>query len=298
VESAADRAVRGQGWLDAWGALLQQAVGGFYRALGAPGREIEDAAHGTRPLGHPLHPAITDVPVGAWTVAVVADLVALVNHAFPTAAGDIALAVGLAAAIPALATGLTDHLETADRERRVATLHGLLMVTASLLLAASLLLRWVGPTSAHGPAVALAVAGLLVALVAAYFGGHLTFGMGTAVNRNAWAGGPRDFVDAGASADVPEGAMRPAVAAGAPVLLARVGGRLYGIGGVCSHAGAPLGEGSLDGDVVTCPWHGSRFCVRDGSVAGGPATFAQPRMDVRERDGRVEVRLAAERGGG
>lgn len=41
-----------------------------------------------------------------------------------------------------------------------------------------------------------------------------------------------------------------------------------------SHRGGPLSEGKLDGDVVQCPWHGSRFKVRDGSVVDGPATLS------------------------
>jgi nitrite reductase/ring-hydroxylating ferredoxin subunit len=76
------------------------------------------------------------------------------------------------------------------------------------------------------------------------------------------------------------------------VLVTRIGGRVYAIANTCSHAGGPLNEGSLDGDVVTCPWHGSRFCVRDGRVEGGPATFAQPALSVREREGKLEVKLA------
>src|SRR5258708_13166224 len=156
AESPADRIVRDQRWLDTWGALLQRAVGSFYRALGAPGRALADVAHGTRPLGHPLHPALAGVPLGAWTVAGVADLVAVADHALPTAAGDVALAVGLLAAVPTLATGLTDHVDTVDHERRVATLHGTVMAAASLLMTASLVLRWAGPMCVHGPPPVLA----------------------------------------------------------------------------------------------------------------------------------------------
>jgi nitrite reductase/ring-hydroxylating ferredoxin subunit len=54
--------------------------------------------------------------------------------------------------------------------------------------------------------------------------------------------------------------------------------------------GGPLSEGKLEGDVVQCPWHGSRFNVTDGSVARGPATFPQPCFEVRVRDGKIEVR--------
>jgi nitrite reductase/ring-hydroxylating ferredoxin subunit len=78
-----------------------------------------------------------------------------------------------------------------------------------------------------------------------------------------------------------------------PVMVVRLGGRLNAIAATCSHAGGPLEEGKLTGDIVTCPWHGSRFCVTDGRVEGGPATFSQPAFEVRESDGKVEVRLPA-----
>ena len=43
----------------------------------------------------------------------------------------------------------------------------------------------------------------------------------------------------------------------------------YAISATCSHAGGPLDEGKLEGNVVECPWHGSRFCMRDGRVLTG-----------------------------
>jgi len=91
-----DRFIAGQGWLDPLGDFIQRAVGGFYGALGAPGRTLKDFAHGTKPLGHPLHPALTDVPLGAWLVAVVCDLGHLASASVPSAAGDLALLVGTA----------------------------------------------------------------------------------------------------------------------------------------------------------------------------------------------------------
>lgn len=287
-----DRFIASQTWLEPLGEFIQKIVGGFYGALGGPGRALKDLAHGTRPLGHPLHPALTDVPLGAWTAAVLADLAHYIWPSVPTAAGDFALLIGTAAGVVAAGAGYTDHHETYGQERRYATLHGLLMTIVLVVMVISLLLRWQGGASVHGLAVTLAVISLLVALFAAYLGGHLTFGIGTMVNHNAFSAGPEDFVPAGRSADVPDNGMHRADAGGTPVLLVRVGGTLHAVSAVCSHAGGPLNEGSLDGDVVTCPWHGSRFCVRDGAVRQGPATFALPRYVVREEEGRIEVKLA------
>ena len=90
----------------------------------------------------------------------------------------------------------------------------------------------------------------------------------------------------------PEGEMRAVDAAGLRVLIVRRNGQLCAISDVCSHAGGPLHEGTLEGDTVICPWHASRFRL-DGHVEGGPATFSQPSLMVRVRNGSVEVKLEA-----
>jgi nitrite reductase/ring-hydroxylating ferredoxin subunit len=64
-------------------------------------------------------------------------------------------------------------------------------------------------------------------------------------------------------------------AASSEIALFPIGGEVHAIDNVCSHAGGPLCEGSLDGAVVTCPWHGSKFDVTTGAVQGGPASRPQ-----------------------
>jgi nitrite reductase/ring-hydroxylating ferredoxin subunit/uncharacterized membrane protein len=292
-ESLLDRVIRRQGWMDGVAEGIQKAVGGIYGVLGPPGRAIKDVMHGTRLLGHPLHPALTDLPMGSWTAGVVADYVAHLTPRLPTEAGDIALAVGLGGAVLSAVTGYTDFHETFGQERRVALAHGGLMTIAVAVEALSLGLRWWAGPDAHAAAVGLSTAGLALAVGASWLGGQLVFGMGTMVNRNAFLEGPEEFVAVGAPEDFPEGQMRAADAAGLRVLVVRRNGRLSAISDVCSHAGGPLHEGSLDGDTVICPWHASCFRVTDGRVEHGPATFDQPALVVRETDGRVEVRLEA-----
>jgi nitrite reductase/ring-hydroxylating ferredoxin subunit/uncharacterized membrane protein len=293
TESRVDRVIRRQAWLDRVADLLQRAVGGFYGALGRPGRSLKNLMHGTTLLGHPLHPAVTDIPVGAWGAGVVADYVAHFSSRLPTEAGDVALAVGLSTAVLAAVTGLTDYHETFGHERRVATVHGLTMVVVVLLDAGSLALRWWAGSGAHPLAVGLSTAGFGLVILGGYLGGHLVFGIGTMVNRNAFADAPEDFIAIGAVTDFPDGEMRRVVAGAMPLLAVRVRGTLHVIGDVCSHAGGPLHEGTLDGERVTCPWHGSQFCITDGRVRNGPATFDQPLFSVREVGGRVVVRPAS-----
>jgi nitrite reductase/ring-hydroxylating ferredoxin subunit/uncharacterized membrane protein len=286
AQSFIDRVIRAQGWMDGVAEAVQGAVGKAYEALGPRGRTVKDLLHGTTVLGHPLHPAVTDVPIGAYLVGLVAD------GTGQPAAGDTALAIGVGAATLSALSGYTDFHETFGHERRVALAHGAVMTAALGLQATSLALRLVGGGGARRTAVALSTTGFALVAASAYLGGDLVYGIGTAVNRNAFLEAPEDFVDIGASGDFPEGALRRVQAGSAPVLVVRRSGTLYAISAVCSHAGGPLDEGELDGDCITCPWHGSRFRITDGDVVGGPATFPQPPFVVREHDGRVEARVA------
>ena len=285
-----DRVLRRQGWLDPVGETIQKAVGAFYETLGAPGKSLKDLMHGTTVLGHPLHPAITDLPIGAWSVGVLADWLFVTTGRVPAVAGDLGLAIGIAAAILAAMTGYTDHHETVGHERRAATVHGLTMTVVVVVELISMGMRLWAP-DVRMAAIVLATGAWLLALVGAYVGGHLTFAMGTVVNHNAFFEGPMEFVRVGSREDFPEGEMRRVEAQGLPVVIMRREGLLHAIGAVCSHAGGPLQEGKLEGEVVTCPWHYSRFRFGDGKVVGGPATFDQPLLRVRERGGAVEVKL-------
>jgi nitrite reductase/ring-hydroxylating ferredoxin subunit len=74
------------------------------------------------------------------------------------------------------------------------------------------------------------------------------------------------------------------------LLFVRQNGRVCALAHSCAHLGGPLSEGTLKDGSVVCPWHGSEFALDDGHVMNGPATQNQPCLDVRERDGRIEVK--------
>lgn len=81
-------------------------------------------------------------------------------------------------------------------------------------------------------------------------------------------------------AECPPGSSREVVAAGRVVALFNVEGEIFALDGVCSHQGGPLGSGCLEGHVVTCPWHGWQYDIRDGQHQFS-ASVKQPRFDVR-----------------
>jgi uncharacterized membrane protein len=189
-EDLLDRFLRRQEWMEPVAYALQNAVGGVYSALGSAGRSLKDAAHGTTVLRHPLHPAVTDAPLGAWVVGVILDWAARYDHAIGVQAGNIAVGFGTLAALGAVLTGYTDFYETEGLERRAALTHGMIMTVVFLLETVSLAVRWVG---SHDAGVVLSTVAVVLAMVGMYVGGHLTFRFGTMVNRNAFADGSDMF---------------------------------------------------------------------------------------------------------
>lgn len=95
------------------------------------------------------------------------------------------------------------------------------------------------------------------------------------------------------SADLGEGSMLAAGAAGQAILVARIGGRVHAVGGRCPHAGGPLAEGALCGDTVICPWHKAAFSVATGALREPPAVDPLPRYATREAGGRIFVTIPA-----
>lgn len=114
---------------------------------------------------------------------------------------------------------------------------------------------------------------------------------GVAVNQTAHDRGPADWT-AVAPAAAPAGERPLRVLAGdTPVLLVRDGDSIHAIHDRCSHRGCSLASGRVDGHVVSCRCHGSRFDLRDGTVIAGPASYTQPVFEVRGPADRLEVRL-------
>ena|SRR5271157_529844 len=89
------------------------------------------------------------------------------------------------------------------------------------------------------------------------------------------------FVKVGKVADVPKNGMKGYIANGKKMVVANIDGKLYAIGSVCTHRGGPLDKGAIDGHIVTCPWHGSKFDLTDGKVTGGPAQKDEERYAVK-----------------
>jgi nitrite reductase/ring-hydroxylating ferredoxin subunit/uncharacterized membrane protein len=274
-----------QDWLEQVGEKLQPAVA---RALaGSGGQPLQDFLNGVW-LGHPLHPALTDVPLGSWTAALMLDALDEIsgNDGFGRGA-DVAVAVGLVGAVAAAVTGMADWQHLGGEERRVGLLHGLLNTGAALLYTRSLAPR---RRQERRAGRGFALLGFLASTAAAYVGGKLVYSYRVGVDRAAAELPSQDFVPVMAESELPENELRRVEVGRVPVVLVRRQGRVFALAETCSHLSGQLAAGRLEGDSMVCPWHGSRFALTDGRVLNGPATHPQPCFAVRVRNGQIEVR--------
>jgi nitrite reductase/ring-hydroxylating ferredoxin subunit len=94
--------------------------------------------------------------------------------------------------------------------------------------------------------------------------------------------------------DVREGTLFPVIVEDEPICLTSVDGKIYAFTDNCTHISGPLNEGELENCVVTCPWHGAQFDVRDGKVLRGPARQDLYSYPVKIEDDDISIYLPPE----
>lgn len=269
--------------LDRLGDRAQRAAFSVLRT-----RRIRDILHGVW-LGHPLHPALVQTPIGAWTSAAVLDLMP-----GPRRPATVLVAVGTASALPAAVAGWNDWAAQSREQRRVGVVHAVVNLAAVALYAGSLGARLRGR---HGLGRGLGFLGLAVVSGGAYLGGHLAYKQGAAVNQ----GVPelRRIEDGwhpiAELASLPEATLVTRQVDDVGVIVYRDGGEITVMLERCAHQSGPLGEGEVtrvDGHAcVVCPWHGSTFQLNGGEVVHGPAGTDQQVLPTRVVSGVLETRL-------
>src|SRR6478609_5163426 len=276
---------------DGWATPLGEFNHRWLNALFRPIRPLKDFLNGTW-LGHPLHAAATDIPIGALLLTVILDLLG------QPAAADIALVATILFMLGAAVTGAADYADTDGAARVRATTHSTLMVVGLLVLLVSLALRAGGPADRTLP-VALGIIGFLIVVAGAYIGGDVVYVFGNMVSRHAFRGAGTKWIrlDTGEVTDLstlPEATPTKAKAGVNDLVLVRMGETVYAMHAVCAHAGGPLAQGSVVDGCIECPWHGSRFRLTDGHLRRGPAVYDQPAYEVRAAEtGGYEVRRAS-----
>jgi nitrite reductase/ring-hydroxylating ferredoxin subunit/uncharacterized membrane protein len=284
-----ERGINSIGFLNALAKWLRDLLDQIF--LNGPLNPLKNFLNG-RWLEHPLHSVLTDVPIGAWLIAVIFDLVALIFRV-PNlgVASAMAIGVGVLGAIATIATGLMDWQDVNPRELTVGLTHGLTNILGTVLFTISFFWRMADNWQIDGGKALLSIIAYGVLTLGAYLGGMLVFRMGAMVNRNAFESGPKDFVSVLPMQNLEENKPIRVDAKGHPVLLVRRGEEVYSVGAVCSHYGGPLEQGKLVDGRIECPWHYSQFTLEEGKVVGGPATSPLPEYENRISNGQIQVRM-------
>lgn len=279
--------IRRKGIFDGADRLLQGLAEGTFDRLGPARRPLLNFLHGTW-FGHPLHPVLTDIPIGAWTATLLLDSASLVTRRRELALGaDVTLALGLAGAAGAATAGLADWRRTDGEPRRTGLFHALLNGSATTLFLLSGIAR---QQHARGFGQGLAWLGYVTMLVASYLGGTLVYRHRLGTDHAERPEHKRRYTAVLAEGELEENHPKRVELNGLGVVLLRQDGAIYALGDVCSHLGGPLSEGTVDEASITCPWHASCFSLEDGHVIDGPAAYPQPHYDVRVHEGQIEIR--------
>lgn len=253
---------------------------------------VKDVLHGVW-LGHPVHPALAQVPLGAWMSAGLLDAIPGSDRE-----ARLLIAAGIAAAVPTAASGSADWSEMEIGQRRVGALHAAANIAGLALYAGSLLARARG---ANRMGKGLAFAGLGLVSTSAGIGGHLAYHQAAGVSHSATAARElsHEWIDLGPLADIPEGqpVLRTDKVSGrtSALCVIRRGEQAHVLVDVCSHLGGPLHEGELTEiggrECLICPWHGGTFVVADGRAVRGPAVAGVTVLRTRISDGNLEAKL-------
>lgn len=99
-----------------------------------------------------------------------------------------------------------------------------------------------------------------------------------------------EFVKVGRIEDFPEGRLKKVQVAGQDVVVAGIGGKIFAIHGSCTHKGASLSEGELEGTIVICPRHGGQFDIMTGRVVSPPPVKDEATFEVQIRGSDVLLR--------
>ncbi|MEJ7839701.1 MAG: Rieske 2Fe-2S domain-containing protein [Thermomicrobiales bacterium] len=274
-----DRIANGMPWLDKAAASLKLVSEPIFGPKGP--RAVKDALYGTW-LGHPLHPLVTDLPIGFWTSSLALDLVG--NHQ----GADLALKAGTISALGAAATGVAQwqDLQELDQPRRLGALHATMNAAATGLYGVSWYLR---SHDLRNAGIACSTISYGIVMASSWIGGDLIYRLGIGVSRIAFEETDPEWINVLAESDLMEGELTKADARDVSLVLYKKGNDTFAITATCSHLGGPLDQGEVRDGCVVCPWHQSEFNLATGKVVHGPATEDARVFQTRTHEGQIQV---------
>jgi len=255
-------------------------------------RTVADVLHGI-PLGHPLHPLLTDIPIGAWTFSALFDVLSILNpfnRSYRQTADELT-ALGVISSVPTAIAGLTDYSTIKEEAADYGLLHGILNLSGLLLY----ILSWRARSRKHRMAgIGYAMLGMTVISVSAWLGGEMVYRLRVGTNHSPDPEEPEKWTAVLPNSDLVEGQPQAVDLGGQKVLLYRAGQAVYALSATCAHAGGPLDEGRFYDGCVECPWHNSVYDLKTGQVVHGPSVFPQPKYEVRITNGQIRLRAPQE----
>ena len=247
-----------------------------------------------RSVGHLLHPFVVQVPIGCWTAVALLDLLqSSVAGSDRRNSARILAGAGVVGAIPSVVSGAAEWVHTREGERNIGVVHASANALETCFYAAS---WWARRRQGTAFARSLSFAGLAIASFGGWLGGHLAYVRGVGINTSAFLSTPRGWTPAVARNEVPIGGIAHAVVDNVHLVLSGSGIGPDGAPAVsafqsrCTHRGAPLHEGKVEGSCVRCPWHGSLSELTSGKVRRGPASMNQLAYVTRIVGDTVEVK--------
>ncbi len=290
-----DRLLARQSWVDRIAKPVNHLLDGLLlpaekAGTAPPRRHAKNVLNGVF-MGHPVHPMLVALPQGAWSMTLLFDLASRRRPVEAHWAADLSVLVGLAGAGGSIATGLADWSDSDGVARTTGFLHGVAMSGSTTLFLASLLAR---RTGRQGRGQALSVLGYGLMMAGGYLGGHEVFKIGYAVDHSAFQVLPDAYVPVMPLDDLSQDVPTQSRAGDATIVLVRQGDNVHALSNLCTHMACPLSDGRLEGDTIICPCHGAQFALGDGAVVNGPATMPLPHLDVRVRNGYIEVKAPAD----
>jgi len=291
MEKSVEQSLKEISSLDSAAETVSRGIHNAVLKGGEPARMVADALHG-KWLGHPLHPALTDLVVGAFAFG---SLFNLAGGELNSKIARSLIAAGAITAVPTALAGAADFSTVTKRAMNSAAVHGLLNSTALVFYLMSLR-NGNGERSASSRF--WSTLGFGAMFVSAWLGGKMTYQYRVGVNKAERPDGPHEWTRVLSASELTERvAKRVELLDGTSVVVYKQDGRVYAIGAVCAHEGGPLDEGEFfhkdpEGLCVECPWHQSVYAMEDGSVVHGPSTYEVAGYEAQIRDGQVEIRLA------
>lgn len=266
---------------------VSQSIQEAIFARGEEGREVADVLHGKQ-IGHPLHPILTDITIGSWTLGVLFDFLGILTRSRTSQkAANRLIALGTFSAIPTALAGITDYSGIKQDAAGHGAAHGILNSVALFFFWRSMRSRSRGHQLSG---FYYAVLGLGVMTLSSWLGGDLVYNRRVGVNHTPEKQIADDWTAVLPAAELKSNNLQRVDVEDYPVLLYKHARKITAISAVCSHAGGPLEEGTVKDGCVECPWHRSVFDLQDGHVVHGPATFEQPHFETRVTDGQIEIR--------